>query len=52
MLADLENGAENDLVITISISYNNVAVKLSLAESLIVINALATKRLQIQVIPC
>ncbi|MBQ4432134.1 MAG: CfrBI family restriction endonuclease [Synergistaceae bacterium] len=48
ILAELENDAENDLAITISISYNNVAVKLSLAESLIVINALATKKLQIR----
>lgn len=48
MLAELENDAENDLAVTISISYHNIAVRLSLAESLIVINALATKKLQIR----
>ena len=48
MLAELEADAENDLAVSISISYNSITVKLSLTESLLVINALATKKLQIR----
>ena len=48
MLAELENDADNDLAITLSISRNDITVNLSLTESLIVINALATKKLQIR----
>ena len=48
LLSELENDAQNDLAITITISYNNITVKLSLSESLLVINALATKKLQIR----
>ena len=48
MLAELESDAENDLAVSISISYNSITVKLSLTESLLVINALATKKLQIR----
>ena len=48
VLSELENDAGNDLAVTISISHNDVTVRLSLTESLIVINALATKKLQIR----
>ena len=48
ILTELEKDAENDLAITISISHNDVIVRLSLTESLLVINALATKKLQIR----
>lgn len=48
MLAELENDADNDLAVTLSISRNDISVSLSLTESLIVINALATKKLQIR----
>ncbi len=48
LLAELEADAENDLAVSISISYNSITVKLSLTESLLVINALATKKLQIR----
>ncbi len=48
LLEELENDAQNDLAVTISISHNDVTVNLSLSESLIVINALATKKLQIR----
>ncbi|MBQ7220161.1 MAG: CfrBI family restriction endonuclease [Synergistaceae bacterium] len=48
MLSELENDADNDLAVTLSISRNDITVNLSLTESLIVINALATKKLQIR----
>ena len=48
ILDELENDSANDLAVTISISRNDVAVKLSLTESLLVINALATKKLQLR----
>ena len=48
LLSELEDDAENDIAVTITISYNNITVKLSLSESLLVINALATKKLQIR----
>ncbi|MBQ3403740.1 MAG: CfrBI family restriction endonuclease [Synergistaceae bacterium] len=48
ILADLENDADNNLAVTIIISHNDISVRLSLTESLIVINALATKKLQIR----
>ena len=48
LLAELESDADNGLAVTISISYNDITVHLSLTESLIVINALATKKLQIR----
>jgi len=48
ILRELENDAENNLAVTITISHNNISVRLSLVESLIVINALATKKLQIR----
>ena len=48
MLDELENDSANDLAVTISIRRNKVIVELSLTESLIVINALATKKLQIR----
>ena len=48
LLAELETDAENDLAVSISISYNSITVKLSLTESLLVINALATKKLKIR----
>ncbi|MBQ9432854.1 MAG: CfrBI family restriction endonuclease [Synergistaceae bacterium] len=48
MLQELENDADNNLAVTLSISRNDISVSLSLTESLIVINALATKKLQIR----
>ena len=48
ILAELEKDAENDLAVTINISCNKITVELSLTESLLVINALATKKLQIR----
>lgn len=48
MLAELEQDVQNNIAITISISHNDITVTLSLTESLIVINALATKKLQIR----
>ena len=48
MLDELENDADNGLAIEIKISYNKVNVELSLTESLLVINALATKKIQIR----
>lgn len=48
MLTELENDSDNDIAITISISHKDITVNLSLTESLIVINALATKKLQIR----
>ena len=48
ILSELENDTNNDLAVTISISHNKITVELSLTESLLVINALATKKLQIR----
>ena len=48
ILSELENDADSNLAITIKISYNNVNIDLSLTESLLVINALATKKIQIR----
>ena len=48
MLDELEKDSENDLAVTISIRRNKVIVELSLTESLIVINAIATKKIQIR----
>lgn len=48
ILDELEKDSENDLAVTISIRRNNVIVELSLTESLLVINALATKKLQLR----
>ena len=48
MINELESDSDNGLAVTIKISYNNVTVNLSLTESLIVINALATKKIQIR----
>ncbi|MBR0252394.1 MAG: CfrBI family restriction endonuclease [Synergistaceae bacterium] len=48
LITELENDKDNGLAITIKISYNNVTVELSLIESLLVINALATKKIQIR----
>lgn len=48
ILDELENDSANDLAVSISISHNDITVRLSLTESLLVINALATKKLQIR----
>ncbi|MBR1485684.1 MAG: CfrBI family restriction endonuclease [Synergistaceae bacterium] len=48
LLNELENDADNGLAIEIKISYNKINVELSLTESLLVINALATKKIQIR----
>lgn len=44
MIKELEDEAFSNIGIIIKLSYNNVSVELSLTESLIVINALATKK--------
>lgn len=48
LLTELEEDINQELAINISISYNEVTVNLSLSESLLVMNALATKKLQIR----
>lgn len=48
LISELENDANSGLAISIKISYNNITVDLSLPESLLVINALATKKIQIR----
>lgn len=48
LISELENDTNSGLAISIKISYNNITVDLSLSESLLVINALATKKIQIR----
>ncbi len=48
MIRLLEQDALNEINITISLSYNNINVTLDITESLLVINALATKKISIR----
>ena len=48
LVTELENDISKELFVTIQISYKNITVDLSLSESLLVINALATKKIQIR----
>lgn len=48
LLSELETDKNDGLDIKIKLSYNNITVELSIAESLLVINALATKKLAIR----
>lgn len=48
LINELEKDSDSGLSISIKISYNNVTVDLSLSESLLVINALATKKIQLR----
>lgn len=48
LVTQLECDSMDGLAISIKISYNNVTVDLSLGESLLVINALATKKIQVR----
>lgn len=48
LLNELEKDVDEGLAITIKISYRGITVDLSLAESLLVINAMATKKLQLR----
>ena len=48
LISALETDANNGLAISIKISYKDITVELSLTESLLVINALATKKIQIR----
>lgn len=48
LISELETDFTDGLAINIKISYNDVTVDLSLQESLLVINALATKKIQIR----
>lgn len=48
LVEDLKIDAQSDLGVSIEISFNDITADLSLAESLIVINALATKKIQIR----
>ncbi len=48
VINELEKDTDTGLVISIKIAYNGITVELSLTESLLVINALATKKLAIR----
>ena len=48
LISELEKDSMEGLAISLKISYNNVTVDLTLSESLLVINALATKKIQIR----
>lgn len=48
LINELEADGDNSLNVQIKITYNNVSVELSLSESLLVINALATKKIAIR----
>lgn len=48
ILKELENDIDNNILISIKISYNSINVELTLAESLIVINTLATKKIALR----
>ena len=48
LISALEVDTINGLAITIKISYKDITVELSLTESLLVINAIATKKIQIR----
>ena len=48
LIGSLEEDLNNDIDITIKLCHNNVCVELCLAESLLVINALATKKIAIR----
>lgn len=48
ILSELEKDSNDGLAISIQISYNNIIINLSLTESMLVINALATKKLQLR----
>ena len=48
LLSEFENDTSQGLAVNIEISYNDVSVILSLLESLLVINALVTKKVQIR----
>lgn len=48
LLSDLENDENTGIAINIKLSYRNITVDLSLTESLLVINALATKKIQLR----
>ncbi|WP_317366328.1 CfrBI family restriction endonuclease [uncultured Tyzzerella sp.] len=48
IVGQLEKDALNEIAINIKISYKNITVDLTLTESLLVINALATKKIQLR----
>ena len=48
LITSLEENSDSEIAITLKLSYNNITVELNLAESLLAINALATKKLQIR----
>ncbi|WP_413906805.1 CfrBI family restriction endonuclease [Candidatus Endomicrobiellum trichonymphae] len=48
LISSLEKDSESGIVLNIKISYKEVSVELSLTESLLVINALATKKIAIR----
>ena len=48
LIGELENDSNSGIAINIKISYNSITVDLSLTESLLVINALATKKIQLR----
>jgi hypothetical protein len=48
LISSLEKDSESGIVLNIKISYKEVSVELSLIESLLVINALATKKIAIR----
>lgn len=48
MVQELQEDEDNNINIQIKITYNDISVELTLSESLLVINALATKKLAIR----
>lgn len=48
MLEELENDINSNIGISIKLTYNNIYAELNLTESLLVINALATKKMAIR----
>ena len=48
LIIELESDTKDELIIQIKVTYNSVSVELSLSESLLVINALATKKIAIR----
>lgn len=48
MVNQLEEDVSSGLDVVLSLSYNDITVRLTLSESLIVVNALATKKLQMK----
>lgn len=48
MISSLEDDMDSEIKVSIKLTYNSITVELSLTESLLVINALATKKIAIR----